>query len=65
VAVAMAGLGLITDSGVGFTVTNVNDKIVGAGALGAEFGLCKQSGDRGDRRQRHGNDCDSHQRRAD
>ena len=37
--VALAGLSLITDSGAGFTLTNVNDKIVGAGALGAEFGL--------------------------
>ena len=30
---------LITDSGHGFTLTNVNDKIVGNGALGAEFAL--------------------------
>jgi hypothetical protein len=37
--VTLAGLSLITDNGGGFTLTNVNDKIVGAGALGAEFGL--------------------------
>jgi hypothetical protein len=30
---------LITDSSGGFTLTNVNDKIVGAGGLGGEFAL--------------------------
>ena len=30
---------MITDNGSGFTFTNVNNKIVGAGVLGAEFTL--------------------------
>jgi hypothetical protein len=33
------GHNLITDSGGGFTLTNVNDKIVGGGGLGGEFAL--------------------------
>jgi autotransporter passenger strand-loop-strand repeat protein len=33
------GANLITDSGGGFTLTNVNDKIVGAGGLGGDFAL--------------------------
>ena len=39
------GDSLITDNGSGFTLTNVNDKIVGTGVLGAELCLSpKQSG---------------------
>src|SRR5262249_6747322 len=37
--VSMSDLGLITDRGSGFTLTNVNDKIVGDGALGGDLSL--------------------------
>src|SRR5262249_28458816 len=37
--VSMSGLNVVTDNGNGFTLTNVNNKIVGAGTLGPEFML--------------------------
>ena len=69
--VSMSGVNsLITDNGGGFTLTNVNDKIVGVGGLGGELSLfvVNEAGgviDGNGSGRPTGNTCDGNKRRID